>query len=69
MIGFTWYVAVGDAIHCWPLERGYQAKLRHARHHAARQEGDFGATTGLWDHVFGTAIEQSPRLASGPRGW
>jgi sterol desaturase/sphingolipid hydroxylase (fatty acid hydroxylase superfamily) len=71
MAGFTWYVAVHDALHRWPLDRGsllYKAKLRHACHHATRQEGNFGVTTGFWDRVFGTAIEQSPRLVSRLRG-
>jgi sterol desaturase/sphingolipid hydroxylase (fatty acid hydroxylase superfamily) len=59
MIGFTGYVAVHDAIHRSPLRRGsmlYRAKLRHARHHAGRQDGNFGVTTGLWDRVLGTVI-------------
>ncbi len=61
MIGFTGYVAVHDAIHRSPLRRGsmlYQAKLRHAHHHAGRHDGNFGVTTGFWDRVLGTAISR-----------
>jgi sterol desaturase/sphingolipid hydroxylase (fatty acid hydroxylase superfamily) len=29
----------------------------HMRHHFSPQKGNFGVTTALWDHVFGTAIE------------
>jgi sterol desaturase/sphingolipid hydroxylase (fatty acid hydroxylase superfamily) len=31
--------------------------LRHARHHHLSNGGNFGVTTGVWDHVFGTALE------------
>ena len=59
MLGFTWYIVVHDLIHRRPLERGsmlYQAKLRHAGHHAGRADGNFGVTTGFWDRVLGTVI-------------
>jgi sterol desaturase/sphingolipid hydroxylase (fatty acid hydroxylase superfamily) len=71
MLGFTWYVAVHDAIHRSALDCGsilYKAKLRHACHHAGREEGNFGVTTGFWDRVFRTAIKQSSRLALRLRG-
>jgi sterol desaturase/sphingolipid hydroxylase (fatty acid hydroxylase superfamily) len=61
MLGFTWYVAVHHCVHRWPLSRGsllYKSKLRHACHHA-RQDGNFGVTTGIWDKVLGTAVEAS----------
>ena len=63
MMGFTWYITVHDLIHRRPLNRGsllYEAKLRHARHHAAREEGNYGVTTGFWDSVLGTAIDRAP---------
>jgi sterol desaturase/sphingolipid hydroxylase (fatty acid hydroxylase superfamily) len=59
MIGFTGYVAIHDAIHRTPLQRGsllYRAKLRHVHHHAGRQDGNFGVTTGFWDRVLGTVV-------------
>jgi sterol desaturase/sphingolipid hydroxylase (fatty acid hydroxylase superfamily) len=29
---------------------------RHLRHHYSPRPGNFGVTTPLWDHVFGTYI-------------
>jgi sterol desaturase/sphingolipid hydroxylase (fatty acid hydroxylase superfamily) len=58
--GYLWYVFVHYAIHHWRPRRGsylYWARLRHARHHHLSHSGNFGVTTGAWDHVFGTAIE------------
>ena len=31
--------------------------LRHVRHHHLSNGGNFGVTAGVWDHVFGTALE------------
>ena len=62
-LGLTWYVAVHDAIHRRTLDRNsflYQAKLRHACHHA-RPDGNYGVTTGFWDRVLGTAIDPAQR--------
>lgn len=58
--GYLWYVFVHYAAHHWRPRHGsylYRAKLRHARHHHLSHEGDFGVTTGLWDRIFGTALE------------
>jgi sterol desaturase/sphingolipid hydroxylase (fatty acid hydroxylase superfamily) len=58
--GYLWYVFVHYATHHWRLHRGsylYRARLRHARHHHLSHNGNFGVTTALWDHVFGTALE------------
>jgi sterol desaturase/sphingolipid hydroxylase (fatty acid hydroxylase superfamily) len=60
MFGYLWYMLVHTAIHRWRLDRSsllYQAKLRHMRHHQAREEGNFGVTTSLWDRLLGTKIE------------
>jgi sterol desaturase/sphingolipid hydroxylase (fatty acid hydroxylase superfamily) len=62
MLGYLWYGLVHAAVHRYRLDRGsflYRTKLRHARHHYGTQEGNFGVTTSLWDHVFGTAIQDS----------
>ena len=59
-LGYLWYAVVHTAIHRWRLDQAsilYEAKLRHAHHHHSAQEGNFGVTTGLWDRLFGTAIE------------
>jgi len=58
--GYLWYVCVHYATHHWQLRRGsylYQARLRHARHHHLSHSVNFGVTTSLWDHVFGTALD------------
>ena len=58
--GYLWYVFVHYATHYWRLRKNsylYRARLRHARHHHLSNGGNFGVTTGVWDHVFGTALE------------
>src|SRR5674476_456237 len=57
--GYLCYDFVHYATHHWQLRRGsylYRARLRHARHHHLSHSGNFGVTTALWDHVFGTAL-------------
>ena len=65
--GYLWYVFVHYTAQHWRPRRNsylYRARLRHARHHHVSQTGNFGVTTSLWDHVFGTAIETpASRLA------
>lgn len=66
--GYLWYVFVHYATHHWrlrPRSYLYRARLRHARHHYVSHSGNFGVTTGFWDHVFGTAIEERRPLARG----
>jgi sterol desaturase/sphingolipid hydroxylase (fatty acid hydroxylase superfamily) len=64
--GYLWYVFVHYATHHWRPRRGsylYRARLRHARHHHLSHSGNFGVTTGIWDQVFGTALEgRAPKL-------
>jgi sterol desaturase/sphingolipid hydroxylase (fatty acid hydroxylase superfamily) len=58
--GYLWYVFVHYATHHWRPRRNsylYRARLRHARHHHQSHDGNFGVTTGVWDHIFGTALE------------
>jgi sterol desaturase/sphingolipid hydroxylase (fatty acid hydroxylase superfamily) len=62
--GYLWYVFVHYATHHWQPRRDsylYRARLRHARHHHLSHSGNFGVTTGVWDHVFGTALETHAR--------
>jgi len=62
--GYLWYVFVHYTTHHWRPRKGsyfYRARLRHARHHHHALAGNFGVTTDVWDHVFGTAI--APRSA------
>jgi sterol desaturase/sphingolipid hydroxylase (fatty acid hydroxylase superfamily) len=58
--GYLWYVFVHYTTHHWCPRRNsylYRARLRHARHHHFSHNGNFGVTTGVWDHAFGTALE------------
>lgn len=69
--GYLCYVLVHYAIHHWqPHPGGYFYRIRHwhALHHYFADDGNFGVTTSLWDHVFGTALEsrnQEPRRRAG----
>jgi sterol desaturase/sphingolipid hydroxylase (fatty acid hydroxylase superfamily) len=66
--GYLWYVFVHYATHHWRPRKNsylYRARLRHARHHHLSHSGNFGVTTSVWDHVFGTALEaHAPNLAN-----
>lgn len=58
--GYLCYVLVHYAIHHWQPRPGsylYRARRRHALHHHFADDGNFGVTTALWDHVFGTVLE------------
>jgi sterol desaturase/sphingolipid hydroxylase (fatty acid hydroxylase superfamily) len=60
--GYLWYVFVHYAAHHWRPRRGsylYGVRLRHARHHHQSQSGNFGVTTAVWDHLFGTALKRA----------
>ncbi len=60
MVGYVWYGAVHHVIHHWHprADQAYLKSLRarHLRHHYSPKGGNFGVTTALWDHVFGTVI-------------
>jgi len=66
--GYLWYVFVHYATHHWRPRRNsylYRARLRHAGHHHLSHSGNFGVTTSVWDHVFGTALEtHAPNLTN-----
>jgi sterol desaturase/sphingolipid hydroxylase (fatty acid hydroxylase superfamily) len=58
--GYLWFIYVHYATHHSRPGHGsylYWARLRHARHHYVSDNGNFGVTTGVWDLVFGTALE------------
>lgn len=67
--GYLWYVFVHYAAHHWRPRPGsylYRARMRHARHHHLSHGGNFGVTSGFWDHVFRTALEaRAPRMRDG----
>jgi sterol desaturase/sphingolipid hydroxylase (fatty acid hydroxylase superfamily) len=60
MSGYWWYGVVHHLIHHRSelASSGYWNELRawHLRHHYSPKSGNFGVTTAVWDHVFGTAI-------------
>jgi sterol desaturase/sphingolipid hydroxylase (fatty acid hydroxylase superfamily) len=58
--GYLLYVLVHYAVHHRQTHREsylYWARRHHALHHYVTDRGNFGVTTSLWDHVFGTAVE------------
>lgn len=59
ILGYLGYAIVHHGLHHWHVGRRsylYRAKRRHALHHAFHDKGNFGVSTPLWDHVFGTSI-------------
>jgi len=59
MLGYLWYVTAHYGIHHWRIgSSGYMARLkrRHALHHHFDDLGNFGVTSGFWDHVFRTNV-------------
>ncbi|HEV7610416.1 MAG TPA: sterol desaturase family protein [Steroidobacteraceae bacterium] len=60
MFGYWWYGIVHHFIHhaANKSSPSYFNDLRawHMRHHYSPKNGNFGVTTSIWDHVFGTAI-------------
>jgi sterol desaturase/sphingolipid hydroxylase (fatty acid hydroxylase superfamily) len=69
MVGYWWYGLVHHAIHHWANRPSpYFSELRawHMRHHYSPKAGNFGVTTRLWDHVFGTTIRVREKAAVSP---
>jgi sterol desaturase/sphingolipid hydroxylase (fatty acid hydroxylase superfamily) len=67
MLGYWWYGVVHHVIHHHSntSSPSYFNALRawHMRHHYSPKSGNFGVTTSLWDHVFGTAISVRGKAA------
>ena len=67
MTGYWWYGLVHHIVHHHPNDAtpSYFNRLRawHMRHHYSPKGGNFGVTTPLWDHVFGTAISVRNKAA------
>jgi sterol desaturase/sphingolipid hydroxylase (fatty acid hydroxylase superfamily) len=70
MLGYWWYGVVHHIIHHHPntSSPSYFNDLRawHMRHHYSPKSGNFGVTTPVWDHVFGTAIHVRDKSAVSP---
>lgn len=71
MTGFFWYGVLHHAAH-----HGRPRLLatwfsnctrRHARHHYSKRSVNFGVTTAVWDHLFGTAEGTSRAVTPSPR--
>ena len=60
MLGYWWYGIVHHVIHHRTNESSpsyfMERRAWHMRHHYSPRRGNFGVTTTIWDHVFGTAI-------------
>ena len=70
MTGYLAYVFVHYATHHFearPDSYLHRARLRHAAHHYRGGDANFGVTTALWDHIFGTAWEKSRGRTRRPR--
>jgi sterol desaturase/sphingolipid hydroxylase (fatty acid hydroxylase superfamily) len=68
MFGYWWYGLVHHVIHhrANKSSPSYFNDLRawHMRHHYSPKSGNFGVTTSVWDHVFGTAIRVRDKAAA-----
>jgi 4-hydroxysphinganine ceramide fatty acyl 2-hydroxylase len=42
---------------------GRKVRLHHLRHHAPQADGNYGVSTPLWDHVFGTVMGHRSRAS------
>lgn len=58
VFGYWLYIVAHDAIHHpnW-LTKLMPNKDGHIRHHRYADEINFGVTTAVWDHVFGTYVD------------
>lgn len=60
MLGYLWYVTAHYGMHHWRAKpSGHLRRLRrrHALHHHFDDQGNFGVTSGFWDHVFRTNLK------------
>ncbi len=70
MTGYWWYGLVHHIVHHHAHRPSsvFFSRLRawHMRHHYSPKRGNFGVTTRLWDHVFGTVISARDKAAASP---
>jgi sterol desaturase/sphingolipid hydroxylase (fatty acid hydroxylase superfamily) len=68
MLGYWWYGIVHHVIHhrADTNSMSYFVVRRawHMRHHYSPRQGNYGVTTTMWDHVFGTVIGARPAAVS-----
>ena len=60
-LGYIFYCVSHHGSHHWRLRKGWLGRMkRHHLIHHAFPEFNWGFTTPLWDHVFGTYVERRP---------
>lgn len=64
-LGYIGYCLVHHGTHHWPMRAPYlrTVKRLHHLHHAFPQH-NWGVTSSLWDHVFGTYMDKKPSQRS-----
>lgn len=66
LLGYCGYMLAHHASHHWTSKPGsylFHLRQHHARHHYAHDLCNFGVSTAVWDHVFGTVLERRRRTA------
>lgn len=60
LLGYLIYTVIHDSTHHFPMRfsLGKQLKRHHMHHHYFDNTKNFGVSTPLWDHVFGTYAEE-----------
>jgi sterol desaturase/sphingolipid hydroxylase (fatty acid hydroxylase superfamily) len=66
--GYLAYAITHHATHHWRADSAWLRgrKRWHALHHHSRQPGCYGVTSGVWDHVFGSARRAARRAVLTP---
>jgi sterol desaturase/sphingolipid hydroxylase (fatty acid hydroxylase superfamily) len=73
-LGYIFYCVTHHGSHHWRLRRGWLGAMkRHHLLHHAHPEYNWGFTTPLWDHVFGTHYDRArkagtPMRSTAPQG-
>ena len=66
LAGYVLYDLTHYACHQWSMRGriGKVIKKHHMRHHFMGEDGNFGVTTPLWDHVLDTRIGSAGRVSA-----
>jgi sterol desaturase/sphingolipid hydroxylase (fatty acid hydroxylase superfamily) len=66
--GYLVYSFAHHSLHHWNVSNDgffYTWKRLHALHHFVGQDGNFGVTSSLWDHIFGTVVTKKRGYLAG----
>jgi sterol desaturase/sphingolipid hydroxylase (fatty acid hydroxylase superfamily) len=64
-LGYIFYCALHHGSHHWRGQRGWLKRMkRHHLIHHAHPDYNWGFTTPLWDHVFGTHYDRARRAGT-----